>query len=246
MKPIGLAAIGLGLGLVAFDVAREPAPRLGADEAALVDGRPIARAELAAARAAAAGERRDGAAGLSGHLLDRLIDEELLVAHAEALGLHRRDPQLRALLGQAALELVRARAAGEPPPSERELRAAWAATPWRWATGARARVAVRRLDGAAAPAVPDAELPLSSLRTLLGGPATEAIAALPDGAAAPFVAGGLELTVLDKKSGAPRPFEEVRAEVAAEVLRQRGDQRLREFLAGLRARATIRVAADLK
>jgi hypothetical protein len=97
----GLALAGLGL------LERRRADGLPPDAAARVNGRVIARAEYERLLAALASDRRDGVGATERrHVLDRLIDEELLLERALALGLAREDPSVRKGLVRAVIDAV--------------------------------------------------------------------------------------------------------------------------------------------
>ncbi len=106
----GLALLA-GVGFALYGVASPPAP---APEtvAARVGEQVITRAEVEEARRALASDRRDGAREEDeARVLERLIDEALLVEYWIAEGLALRDRRLRA-------EIVRAVLDAELPPAE--------------------------------------------------------------------------------------------------------------------------------
>jgi hypothetical protein len=103
-----LLALGavVGISVAAVDLCRAPVKSSLPDGAvAIVNGHPIRRDDYANALAAVAADRRDGAEsqGIRRHVLDRLIDEELLVQAALDLGLAQRDRRVRADLATAAI-----------------------------------------------------------------------------------------------------------------------------------------------
>lgn len=217
MKPgTVLLAVGAlaGVALALWGLARSPASsaRLPPGAVALVNGRPVWRADLDRALAALASVRRDGRADaeLARRALDRLIDDELLVQRGVELGLAERDPRVRADLGAAVIDLVTARAESEAAePGEDELRrfyaenAAYFRGPPRmrveqifFLSEATARAARARLDrgepfsvlraiGDPPPAqLPRAALPARELEAYLGTRVVAALAAVPIGAVA--------------------------------------------------------------
>jgi len=94
---------------------------LGADPVALVNDTPIRRDDYLRALGAVATDRRTPLDDADKHrILDRLIDEELLLQRGLALGLTERDHSVRAPLVAATIDLL-ARANREP--TDAELRA---------------------------------------------------------------------------------------------------------------------------
>ncbi|MFW6051531.1 MAG: peptidylprolyl isomerase [Myxococcota bacterium] len=114
LGPWLLAAGALaGVGLAGASLLeRQAAPaELPEGVVAVVDGRPILRSEYERALRALSADR-DGPLTEEDrrHVLDRLIDEELLVQHGLELGIARRDRRVRADLSAAVIALVTARA----------------------------------------------------------------------------------------------------------------------------------------
>ncbi len=102
---------------------------LGDEVVATVNGVPIRRPDYDRALAAVATDRRDGRVDnvMREHVLDRLIDEELLLQRGLELGLARSVPNLRTNLSTAVIDLITARdgaQAGETaqPATDDELR----------------------------------------------------------------------------------------------------------------------------
>lgn len=116
---LGAAA---GLALAAYGIARptRASNALPSDAVASVDGVPISRADYQTALGALATARRDGAAaGDAERVLDRLIEEELLLQRALELGLARRDARARAALVSALVASIALEAeAAEPDDAE--------------------------------------------------------------------------------------------------------------------------------
>lgn len=117
---LGTAA-GLALAtasLVRSGTARRPMPD---DAVALVNDVVVRREDYLRALAAVAGDRRTPIDEADKrHVLDRLIDEELLLQHGIALGLERRDRIVRSQLVASTMDLL---AASPAAPSTDELRA---------------------------------------------------------------------------------------------------------------------------
>lgn len=109
-------------GLLRVGVAQ---PSLPDDAAAVVNGVAVGRSDLERALGAARADRTATAdeAALRQRVLDRLVDQELLVQRGLALGLVEKDPQVRADLAQATIDLLVARGELSDPPGDQELRA---------------------------------------------------------------------------------------------------------------------------
>jgi hypothetical protein len=108
---------------------------------AVVAGVPIAEAEYARALDAVVADRRGGtlSEGDRATVLDRLIDEELLLQRALALDLPRRDPRLRSeIVSTVIADVVDTAEAREP--SDEELRRWLAANASRFSREPHARI----------------------------------------------------------------------------------------------------------
>ncbi len=269
--PLVLGAL-LGALLAARGVLSRPSPALPPGAVAAVDGRPILRADYERALAAVAADRREGSVPteLRAQVLDRLVDEELLLSRGVALGLPSRDARVRTELVSAMLEIV-ARTEDEAPPGDAELRAFHARERLRFArpswihveaayfggepegAGRRARAArmeptfeqaIARADRPPLP-LPDGPVPPRKLVDYLGPEAVEAALALPVGATSGPIAarsGVYLLRVVGRGGGAELPFDEVRDEVLAAFRRDGDERRLRRWLADQRASARVVLA----
>ncbi|RIL06076.1 MAG: hypothetical protein DCC71_07970, partial [Proteobacteria bacterium] len=126
-RPVVLLALGAIAGLVAAAAglvapARDAAVLPG-DAIAQVNGTPLRRADYERAVEALAADRRGALAeDDKRHVLDRLVDEELLVQRAFELGLARSDRRVRADLVTAMIESITGEASLREP-DESELRA---------------------------------------------------------------------------------------------------------------------------
>ena len=116
-----LLALGSTLGLLfaagsLLASGRNGGRALPADTVARINGVPIRAEEYRRALDAVAGDRRDEPdEALRRHVLDRLIDEELLVQRGLELGLARVDPRVRRELATAVVaEAVTEGDQGEP------------------------------------------------------------------------------------------------------------------------------------
>jgi hypothetical protein len=115
--PLALGA-ALGAALAAYGIARPSAARgaLSPDTIAVVNGVEIPKSDHDRALAALEMDRRQGpVAGDGERVLERLIEEELLIQRAIALGLERRDPRARSAIVSALVQSITIEAeAGEP------------------------------------------------------------------------------------------------------------------------------------
>ncbi len=119
------ALLGIALaahGVVAGDGKDKPV-ELAKDVVARVNGKPVARADFERALAAVAATRQGKVSPeVKQRVLDRLIDEELLVQRGMELGLAERDRKVRRDLSAAVIDLIVARGRQQPVPNETKLR----------------------------------------------------------------------------------------------------------------------------
>lgn len=133
---IALAALSLA------DSGRPTAPDGGGDAVAWVDGRPIPREALERMRAVTTG-RRD--APDRARLVQRLVDEELLLQRGLALDLARSEGTARRAIVSAVIALATAEAEFETP-DEATLRAFHAEAPERFGSAPRVKLDVLHVD----------------------------------------------------------------------------------------------------
>lgn len=119
-RPRALLAIGaaLGLALAAWDLVGGPAGRaaIPTDAVAIVDGVAVQRVDYERALGALAADRRSPLDDAERQrVLDRLIDEELLVQKGLALGLERRDGRVRSDIVASVVESVVSEATTHEP-----------------------------------------------------------------------------------------------------------------------------------
>jgi hypothetical protein len=273
---------GVGLACALWSLVRAPGPGrdVPADAAALINGETLRRDVYERALAALATDRR-AALDAEGrrHVLDRLIEEELLVQRAVALGLVRHDRRVRSELVSSIMAAVLADGLDDAP-----TRAAvdayyrqhrdYFTRPGRLhveritlaGDGPRARARAEevrdRLRAGEALALvrsaigadedvplPDGPLPVAKLREYLGPTAMRAALGLGPGAVSePLAAaeGWQILRVVARDPDVVPPLVEIEDEVRAEMRRRAGDAALRGYLDGLRARAEIRIAPELR
>jgi len=264
------AGVIVGLGLAMAGLIDEPLPGTGLPPgaAAVVNGHAIAADDLERAVAALDADRRTPAdATERARLLDRLIEEELLLQHAIDLDLVRRDPRVRGQLVAGVVEAVVAEADASEP-SEDELRAFYEANRGYFSRPGRLRVRRYRMAGsdetararaeetaralragrvpagadASAIPIPDALLPLGKLEQYLGPTLTAAAARLETGVPSQPIAhaGAWQvLQVLEREPDTTPPFDEIRSAVREEARRRAGEEALRRYLDELRRAAVV-------
>ena len=117
----------VGAALAVFYIVRIPdTAEPTTDAVAWVNDRPISRASYENALQAVAGDRKGGTLQPDDRerVLQRLIDQELLIDRAIELGLHERDPQIRNQLATAMIDFLVRRAEDDASAAdEAELRA---------------------------------------------------------------------------------------------------------------------------
>ena len=124
----GLLALGALIGIAialsgAVKLAQRGPARLPADAVAMVNGRVIGADAVAAAIELLAGDKRNPVTDADRtRVLQRLIDEELLVQHGLDLGLAESDGLIRKTLARSMIESIVAGAAATPP-TDAELEA---------------------------------------------------------------------------------------------------------------------------
>lgn len=143
-RPRALLAIGaaLGLALAAYDLVGGPraSATIPADAVALVDGVTIQRVDYERALEALAADRRTPLDDADRRrVLDRLIDEELLVQKGLALGLERRDRRVRSDIVASVVESVVSEATTREP-TDAEIAAFFADNQQLFARAGRVRV----------------------------------------------------------------------------------------------------------
>lgn len=246
------------------------APEGGADAAAVVDGVAITRAEHRRAVEALAKDKRNVVSQAdAARILERLIEEELLVKRGLEIGLADRDRTVRGAIVAAMIRHATASASAASAPEE--AMRAWyaenqglfrpqplihavvlAVPPGDAARMSSVKAAIARGDplaailsahgGAPAPPLPDGPLPLAKLGDYLGGDIAAALRDAPSGRwSGPHAAGGQALFVAVKsRRDAPAPdFKAARPQIEAAYRRNRDDQAFRAYLDWLKARARI-------
>lgn len=214
----------------------------GTDAVAWVNDRPISRDGYEAALRAVAGDRKTGTLREDdrNRVLQRLIDQELLIDRAIELGLHERDPQIRNQLATAMIDFLVRRAEDEASAAtEPELRAFYEEQRFRFERSAQYRVV---LQGNAVP-LPGGFLLLKEIEQRLGPSTARRVAVLEPGESLTAGEGDHEYTVrlVERRGGAIAPFEEAREAVEAAFIRERSEAAVRDFLEAARRRTDVRV-----
>jgi len=216
----------LGAGMIAgallavFYIVRLPeTPEPAMDAVAWVNDRPISRASYENALQAVAGDRKSGTlrADDRERVLQRLIDQELLLDRAIELGLHERDPQIRNQLATAMIDFLVRRAEDEARAAdEATLRAFYEEQRFRFERAAQYRIAV---EGGAVP-VPDGFLLTKEIEQRLGPSVARQVVGLQIGQSVVIGEGAKQYTVhlLERRDGDVAPFDEARDVVEAEEL----------------------------
>jgi hypothetical protein len=243
-----LLAVGMlvGAALAVYFIVRLPESREPtADAVAWVSDRPISRASYESALQAVASDRKGGTlrADDRERVLERLIDQELLIDRAIELGLHERDPQIRNQLVTAMIDFLVRRAEDEAAAvSETELRAFYQTEGFRFARRPQYRVAV---EGAAVP-LPAGWLLDKEIEQRLGPSAARKVAELAIGESASIGDGPSQYTIrlLDRQEAEQVPFEEAREAVEAAYARERSEAAVREFLELARKHTDIRIEVE--
>ena len=273
------AAVGILLAAVGIVRSGSSETSIPPDAIAVVNGRPLSREAFARFVAAVAAERKllTLDAPEQRRLLERMIDEELLLQRGIELGLSRFEPAARRAIVSALIASVTADAEVEEP-DEAALRRFHAQHAGRFKrsdrldldvafVGARERPdpLARRIAGEIARRVragedfervraergdapvaelPEGALPIETVRRYLGPTAARAALELEVEEVSEPVRGSAGYNVLrlrDRVAGEVAPFEEVREQVRAELLRRRGEEALGDYLEDLRASAAIRM-----
>ncbi|MGE3671635.1 MAG: peptidylprolyl isomerase [Polyangiaceae bacterium] len=202
-------------------------------------------------------------------VLDRLVDEELLLQEALRLDLHHTDVRLRGALVRDLIDA--SNAAPKKAPTDADLRAHYAANPGRFATAAQMELETvffrgpSAADDAALAAplwrsgtmprgnaqsslpLPGGLVPAAKWGEYLGRDVSDALGKLPEGAVSEAFrlddAWGVARIKRRTSSAAPA-FDQVVGLVRADYQRRESEARLRQLVSHLRAVRAVRVAAE--
>jgi hypothetical protein len=263
-SPLWLGAgMAAGLLLALYSLLATGPAQLPDDAVARVNDTLILRADYERALDAVAGDRRQPLNDADRRrILDRLIDEELLLQHALALGLVRDAPLVRATLVSSVIDTQRAMAEAQPVSPE-QARAFYESNrsyftramalhvrAWRSVDPAHAARFAEALRGGEVPApeldalpAPDGLVPASRLATYLGRELSETAQRLPQGAVEILPSGDAQVVmqIVARMEGEAPPFEAIEEEVRREVRRRTAEENLRRLLDGLRESGNVRV-----
>jgi len=258
-----LAGALAGIGLAAASIVRSGRSEraLPPDGVAIVNGEVITQEAFAEFVGAVANERKSVEldAATRQRLLDRMIDEELLLQRGMELGLPRYERNARRAIVAAVISAVTAQAEAAEP-SQEELRAFYHDAQERFLRPGRVEIEVAVVekgggsDGVAllkaselarrARAGEDfAPIALDEVRERLGPSAALAVEHLGVGKVSDPVRGSSGYFVIALRGRTPAepiPFAEARDAVRAEYLRSEGERALERYLAQLRAAAEVR------
>jgi hypothetical protein len=233
----------VGAALAVFYIARVPdSAEPSVDAVAWVHDRPISRGSYENALRAVAGDRKRGTLREDDRerVLQRLIDQELLIDRAIELGLHERDPQMRNQLATAMIDFLVRRAEDDASAvDEGDLRAFYEEQRFRFERSPQYRIAV---EGGAVP-LPDGFLLGKEIEQRLGPRAARQVTVLEPGEVAAIGEGsrGYTVRMLERRDGVVVPFGEARDAVEAAYVRDRSEAAVREFLEVARQHTDIRV-----
>lgn len=237
----GWLLTGLVVGLVGVLSSAMQLPgddQLPPDAIASVNGQSVSRAKYEGYIAALAADTQQVATAEAAYILQRAIEEELLVQRGVEVGLLDSDKASRAALVNAMISMTTATAEARSP-SDRELRKFYGDNSAYFTPSSQLRV--RQLDQNSPLQIPNTLLPLAKLREYIGPAATDELSRQPIGyirADAPRV------ELLERLPGATPAFDSIRDQVEAEYVRRAGDEALRQYLEWLAERAELRYAAD--
>ncbi len=245
-----LLGLGTGTALAASSLLRQrEGPALPPSAVARVGQRLILRDEWLKAVAAVSSERRTPLTSADQQqILNRLIDEELLVQHGLELGLVEKDQRLRGeLVSEVMISTYSAN--GSATPDEAALRSYYAAHEDRYAGTALLQVSAARLDAAGnarafEPHIPQTLLTPAKLRSYLGPTLADAALTLPSGSTQTLsdAQGRVSITVEQRVAAEARSFEEMRDEVLADFRRKADEAAVQKLLAELREREVVVLA----
>ncbi len=262
----------LGLGAAFFGAIGAPRLERTGDAAAIVNGAPIPREAMARAVLALANDSRNPMSPKrEGEVLERLIEEELLVQRGVELGLAETDFAARRALVQSVLQLALAERSGAAP-SEQELRgfhrenAGFFAPNARFsasvvflresASAERIEVARAALAHGSDPAslgdpvtipMPRGALAQTEWVRFIGADASAAAARLSPGqVTAPVaVSGGVFLVRVNGFAAAPAPpYERIAQQVRTEYDRRADEAAVRAYIDRLKRAARIERRVD--
>jgi len=258
-----LAGALAGLVAAGFGMLRQDESRTALPDSAVaqVNGQAISRDTFERMLARVAGAEVDGAD--ASMLLDRMVDDELLVQRALELGMAQSDAEVRNAIINSLIASITAEADAASPTDE-ELARYLAEHPERFSfvesvsvaawqsddeSVAQSFVTALRESGAPVPEegiealrdLPGGLMRIEILRDYLGPAIAAAAADMPAGSSAVFARRGrwLVVQVQDKQSGVLTDLESIRSRVLQDYRRNLAGEALEDYLAELRQRADI-------
>jgi len=255
--------LAAGYGMLRQDESRAPLP---ADAVARVNERIISRDSFERTLARLPAEQID--THLRTQMLERLIDDELLVQRALELGMAQSDTEVRNAIINSLIASITAEADASSP-SDDELALYLAENPDRFSYVASVSVAAWQSDAetvaqefvaslrgtgeatpgdgiAALPDLPSGLMSVEILRDYLGPAIAAAASDMPPGSSAVFARRGrwLVVQVLDKTSDVVTDLATIRSRVLQDYRRNMASQAIEDYIENLRQRATVELPAQ--
>lgn len=276
-----LAVVGIliGLGLVLSGLLEPPVSETPeTDIVALVNGRPISSARFHRLAEGLNEERRaSGRAGLKrSAILDRLIEEELLVSRAVELGLPYSDKIARGYLINSLLTMITDEAMSSSPEQEtlewffkenphwfipaKQVAAQFLFFAEGSEAGRRKAEAIRRkwerlplgqMESQDPPPlkVPQSLVPVSKLADYLGSETAGKIARLAVGETSPptpWMDGWIVARCMDRTGGELPAFKDVESQVLETFRRRKAEDDYERYMDNIRIMANIKIVSDDK
>ena len=272
-KTAALAAGALlGALLATSGIVSLPGGGLPPNAVVRVNGETISKTEYVNLLAVLARDKRNPVTAEDREkLLQRMVEEKLLIARGLEIGLPGSDPGISKAIINAMIQIV-LNEVGSEEPGEAELAAFYDANRSYFARPLRLhlqRMVFRGVDAKRRAgeaynrlhtedwhrvadeladedllSLPRAMLPTSALRGYLGASLTETALELEPGAISSPQQSAAQFSILhllEREIGSSPPLAEIREQVSHEFQRRAGDQALRDFLDQLRAEATVEI-----
>ncbi|MEM9837890.1 MAG: SurA N-terminal domain-containing protein [Pseudomonadota bacterium] len=203
---------------------------------AMINDQPIERAEYERALVAVANDKRNPLNDADRErILNRLIEEELLIQRGVEIGLVDRDRSVRGAIVTAVIDHILS-ASRSDPVDEVVLRKWYTENADRYRP--QPQIHLRDVTEDDQIILPNGLVPVSTLQDYVG-PHIVSLA-LNAMLGVPFTAGtGRSYEVVARKVAPPPPFDEIKNEIETAYRRDTGDQAFREYLDWLENRASI-------
>ncbi len=267
-----IAGAVLGAALAASGILESPGPTLGKDLVASVNGKHISKTEYLGYLDLLARDKRNPMTGADRrHVLERIIEEKLLLDRGLGIDLPYSDPKVRKAIVNAMIQTIISDVSSAEPDPEllREFyqqNQQYFASPGQIqvqrmvfrgaearqrAAAAHARLGAEAWGSVAATmadkdilSLPGSLLPISKLRGYIGPSLTDLALNLPVGgfsAPQPDQAGFTIVKLLALQHSETPALEKIREQVLREFQRRAGDDALRDYLEELREAADISI-----